>query len=171
MRNSNYKNKSDNKKVKGATPMDTALKLLSYKPRTIREVERHLDSKNFGEYEIQQVTERLIELGYVNDEAYAEDFIRSRLNSKPVSKNKLKEQLLAHEIDKSIIEQKLGELDSDGELGNALVVAEKFSRQFSELPEDEKRRRIYTRLINRGFSYDDAKKALEKVSSSDEPCE
>ena len=36
----------------GNTPMDAALKFLTAKARTVREMEDHLDSLNYGEYEV-----------------------------------------------------------------------------------------------------------------------
>ena len=47
----------------GNTPMDAGLKFLTAKARTVREMEDHLDSLNYGEYEVYQVVERLKELG------------------------------------------------------------------------------------------------------------
>ena len=41
------------------SPMDAALAYLSDRARTIREMEEKLDSLNYGEYEVNQVIERL----------------------------------------------------------------------------------------------------------------
>lgn len=51
-----------------STPMDAALDYLSDRARTVREVEEKLDSLNYGEYEVNQVISRLIELKYLDDE-------------------------------------------------------------------------------------------------------
>ena len=63
----------------GNTPMDAGLKFLTAKARTVREMEDHLDSLNYGEYEVYQVVERLKELGYLDDAKYAADFVSTRL--------------------------------------------------------------------------------------------
>ena len=72
---------------------DTALKFLTPKARTVREVELKLDEGSYSEGEIMQTVERLIEGGLLDDEKYARDFIESRLNTKPVSRFRLAEQL------------------------------------------------------------------------------
>lgn len=73
--------------------MDAALTYLGFRARTVREVERYLDEKQYGEFEIMQVVDRLTELGLLNDAQYAADFVDSRLRTKPVSRRILREQL------------------------------------------------------------------------------
>ncbi len=87
--------------------MDAALGYLGYRARTVREVERYLDEKQYGEYEIMQVIDRLAELGLVNDTAFAEEFVASRLRTKPVSRRHLRAQLYAHELAREVIDEAL----------------------------------------------------------------
>ncbi|MBQ2661256.1 MAG: RecX family transcriptional regulator [Clostridia bacterium] len=154
------------KKKMGASPLDTAFDYLTSKPRTIREVELHLDKCDFGEYEIYAAIERLKELNYVNDEKYAADFIESRLNTKPVSRRKLFEQLRGHLIDDYIITEALKVVTRDVELENARQVAEKFARQFSHLEEKERETRIIKRLISRGYDYNTVKEIMGEIEFS-----
>lgn len=81
-----------------SSPMDAALDYISDRARTVREVEEKLDSLNYGEYEVNQVISRLIELKYLDDEKYAADFIAIRLATKPISRKKLWMQLYAHKL-------------------------------------------------------------------------
>lgn len=143
------------------SPMDAALKFLGYSARSVREVERHLDEKQYGEVEVYDTVERLKELGLLDDRAFAEAFIRSRLATKPVSRRKLYEQLLSHELPRELIEEALGAVDDLTEQDNALAVAEKYARQMEALPEDERAQRVLQRLLTRGYAYDDAAAAVE----------
>ncbi len=155
----------------GNTPMDAALKFLTAKPRTVREMEDHLDSLNYGEYEVYQVVERLRELNYLNDEKYAADFVSTRLASKPLSRRKLQEQLYTHKLPKECIEAALSGITAETEAANALQVAEKFARQFEKLPAEEQKNRTMRRLVGRGFAYDASRAALETVFGSAEGLE
>ena len=110
--------------------MDAALRFLGYRARTAREVERHLDEKQYGEVEVYETVERLKDLGLVDDKLYAENFIRTRLAAKPVSRRRLYEQLLSHEIDRQTIEEALAVVDDACEANSAQAVAEKYARQF-----------------------------------------
>ena len=78
------------KKAKGASAYDEALYFLTPKARTVREVENRLDECNYSEGEIMAAIDRLRNNGLLNDEKFARDFIESRLNTKPVSRGKLR---------------------------------------------------------------------------------
>ena len=138
--------------------MDAALGYLGYRARTVREVERYLDEKQYGEYEIMQVIDRLAELGLVNDTAFAEEFVASRLRTKPVSRRHLREQLYAHELPREVIDEALSTITDETERANALEVAKKYAEQFASLP------RVTKRVLARGFSYETVKSAMAELS-------
>ena len=147
----------------GRTPMDAALRFLA-RARTIRELERHLDACEYGEVEVYDTVERLKDLGLLNDTAYAEDFVRTRLATKPVSRAHLREQLLSHETDLDAIEQALLAVDDETQQKSAVSTAEKYARQYSNLAEEERNEMVIRRLLARGYSYDDARAALAEAT-------
>jgi len=151
------------KKKLGKSPMETALDYLALKPRTVREMELHLDQMEYGEYEVYSVVERLKELGYLDDAKYAENFVASRLAAKAVSKRKLYEQLVSHHLTRELIEEALREVPEETEQENAMEVAKKFDRQFSELPDRERKERVYRRLAARGYSYETIRSCLTEL--------
>ena len=153
--------KDKRKGKRNTAPMDAALKHLGYRARTAREMERYLDECQYGEVEIMETVQRLMELGLIDDQAFAEEFIRTRLAAKPVSRAHLREQLLSHEIPKEIVEAALQAVDEDRERDNALEIAQKYLRQFAGLEENARRDRALKRLLSRGFGFDTARAALE----------
>ena len=136
----------------GNTPMDAGLKFLTAKARTVREMEDHLDSLNYGEYEVYQVVERLKELGYLDDAKYAADFVSTRLAAKPVSRRKLREQLYTHKLPKDLIDAAMEQVTDETEWAGARTVAEKFARQFSALEPEERKLRTMRRLVGAGLN-------------------
>lgn len=150
----------EKRKKKGVTPMDAALKYLTSRARTVREVECYLDAQEFGEYEVYQTVERLKELGYLNDAAYAEDFIRTRLATKPLSRRKLGEQLYAHKLEGDAIDAALATVTDEMEAENAAAVAEKYCRQFASLAPEARRERVLRRLYGRGYAYETVRQSV-----------
>lgn len=161
---------TNKRKKRGDTaPMDAALKFLGYRARTVREVERHLDECQYGEVEIMDVINRLTELNLVDDRAYCDEFIASRLRAKPISRRHLYEQLSAHEADRETIREALeAAIDEERELENAVEVAKKYIRQFEGLSENERAARVQNRLINRGFGYETAQTALRLLTEEED---
>lgn len=146
------------------SPMDAALHFLGYRARTVREIERHLDDKQYGEYEVAQTIERLLELGLLDDERFAADFIETRLNTKPVSRRHLEEQLYAHALSADVIAAALERVSDEEEQANANRIAEKFWQQFSSLEPSERKSRVMQRLLGRGYDYETARRALTAQS-------
>ena len=153
------------------SPMDAALHFLGYRARTVRETERYLDEKQYGEYEIAQTIDRLLELGLLDDEKFAADFIETRLRTKPVSRRHLSEQLYAHELPADILAAALEQISDETEQENANRIAEKYWAQFSNLEQSERRSRVMQRLLHRGYDYDTASRALDSQSHECEDTE
>lgn len=152
------------KQKSGVSAYDTALSFLTPKARTVREVELKLDEGCYSEGEIMQTVERLTDAGLLNDGRFAEEFVSSRLRTKPVSRFRLREQLKAHFVPDDIIEEALINVPDETETGNAVSVAKKFFRQFEKLDDaEEKRRRVYTRLYSRGYDRDTIEAAIEEA--------
>lgn len=145
------------------SPMDAALDFLSGRARSVREVEEKLDSLNFGEADVSRVIDRLIELKYLDDYKYAEDFVYTRLATKPISRKKLYMQLYAHKLPKDAINAALDAVTQDIERKNAMEIAEKFDKQFASLDVEERKQRVIRRLMGRGFDYQAAREAIESI--------
>ena len=147
--------------------MDAALSYLTGRMRTVREVEDRLDELQYGEGDILVTIQRLKELDLINDEAYAREFLRSRLATKPLSRQKLYMDLRAHQVPEEIIRAALDELPAETEADNAREVAKKYWRQMSGLEENERRGRVLRRLTGRGFSAEASLNAVREAAEDE----
>ena len=150
------------------SPMDAALSFLTSRMRTVREVEEKLDDLQYGEGDILATVERLKELNLLNDAEYAREFVRSRLATKPVSRQKLYLDLRAHKLPEEVIEEALNELPKETEGDNAREVAKKFWRQMSGLEEPVRRERVLRRLMSRGFSTEASLAAIREAAEEED---
>ncbi len=146
--------------------MDAALSYLTPKARTVREVELYLDDKEYGEVEIYECVERLKELGYLDDDRYALEFIQSRLRTKPISRRKLSEQLYSHKLAAEAIDGALKTVTDEMERENAAAVAAKYWRQFNNLENFDRKTRVMQRLLGRGYDFYTIRQSVEAVVGS-----
>ena len=161
------KRKNDHSKPADMSPMDAALSYLTGRMRTVREVEDKLDDLQYGEGDVLATVERLKELNLLNDREYAREFVRSRLATKPVSRQKLYMDLRAHKVPEELIECALSELPAETEADNALAVARKYWRQMSALEVPMRRERVLRRLTSRGFSTEASLAAIRQAMEED----
>ena len=138
-------------KNRGKSPMDYALGYLTKRDRTEYEMREYLEQMQFGEADVDLCIDRLIELNLINDAAYADRFVKTRLASKPLSKAHLKRQLAEHHIAAEHMQSALEEIDPDTDETNARQIAEKFYRQFASLDAEKRKQRVLNRLLSRGF--------------------
>ena len=90
---------------------DLAVRYLSYRPRSIEEVRRHLVKKNLPDSCIAVVLERLQVQGYADDVEFARFWISNRERFRPMGARALRYELRQKGVDDDIVESLLADLD------------------------------------------------------------
>lgn len=103
----------------------------------------------------ERVFARLLEKGYLNDEKFARFWVENRNVRKGSSLRKLKSELSAKGVEKTIIERVVEESDRS-DINELRKIIEKKARRY----DDEQKLMAY--LARQGFSYDDIKTALKE---------
>jgi len=127
-----------------------ALNYLSYRPRSVAEMQRHLLKHGFGADAVTTVLQGLQRVGLVDDVAFAQYWVDNRARFRPRGRRALVQELMQKGISAQTIEIALAEYD---ETVAAQQVAEEQGRRLAHLPPDMFRRRLTQRLARRGFSY------------------
>lgn len=89
-----------------------ALRYLARRPKTIREMKAYLEKKKVSSSEIDQIIQRLTELGYLDDREFARQYIDNRIRFKPKSTYALGYELRQKGICPDIAEEVLSRLDN-----------------------------------------------------------
>ena len=144
---------------------DIALRFLSFRRRTERQVQEKLQKKGFDEKTIKATIDKLKEFDLINDLEFATAWVKDRLTYKPRGQKLLKQELWKKGIKKEIIEQATEELCQD-EDKSALELLEKIKKRYKDLEPKVAKRRMFNFLLRRGFSYETTKRALSQVNRS-----
>ena len=153
--------------------LDSALRLLSYRPRSEQELRDRLARKTFGRRVIEDTLRRLRELGYVDDAAFARFWTETRQAQRPRSR-----RLLAVELRWRGVAQEQAEEATAG-ISDEEAAYQAASRRLSAsgglrgLEYQRFRERLGGFLTRRGFSYDVARRTIERCweELSAEPAE
>ncbi len=128
-----------------------ALKLLSYRGRSEKELRERLTQKGFNDQIISDVIEHLKTLRLIDDGALAEILKREALNRKLLSTYGAKRYLLKKGISSDIINLVFSDHDNS-DLENAQKFTEKKLKALTRYPHDIIKRRIFGMLTRRGYS-------------------
>jgi regulatory protein len=129
----------------------SAIRFITYRPRSATEVERNLRKKGFVEPVVSEVIERLQRVGLIDDLAFARYWLEQRETFKPRSQMALRLELQQKGVSRNVIEEVLAELD---ETAAAQQAAAKQARRWTGLPEREFRLKLGQFLQRRGFNYE-----------------
>jgi len=135
---------------------DRAIRLLSYKWRSIAELRERLLEKNWTNEEIvDSVIVKLEEYGYLNDEQFAKDFAASKIRQKPQGKRVLRQKLALKKIPKETAEIALEKVFEETPEADLVERAIKKRLRLKGKPETrEETKKFYDFLLRQGFSYD-----------------
>src|SRR5215510_13212193 len=89
--------------------LHVAVRYLARWDRTAAQVESFLKNKSATPAQVKQTISRLTELRYLNDRAYAQRWIESRLARKPMGRERLKAELLARGVTESLADRAIRE--------------------------------------------------------------
>ena len=120
--------------------------------RSINEMKVYLKSKKYSEEVINIIIERLIKNNLLNDAIFTQAFINDKLNFTTMGPYKIELELKKHNIDNNIISKCISTIDED-------IIYEKINKLITKFIKSNKKykgfllkNKIYTNLINLGYS-------------------
>lgn len=131
--------------------MQRALHLLSYRPRSEKEVTDHLRKHETPEAVIDQVVDRLKQTRMVDDDRFARLWADNRSDFRPRGRFALRSELRQKGVPEGAIEQALVGLDEDR---LAYQAAQAKARKLAAADEFDFKKKMYGFLTRRGFSHD-----------------
>ena len=137
-----------------------AIWLLSRRAYTEKGIREKLEKKQALPNVIDKVVDKLIDLKYLDDAAFAEMFISSRKGSKGA--RAMRQELWRKGVSEEIIDDALAEISEDTQLEAAINIVKRESWRFTKGDVKKDWARAHAFLARRGFSADTSKTALEK---------
>lgn len=164
-----------------AVVINAAARFLELRSRSVDEVRRHLTKAAFPAELVDGAVERLLEIGLLDDRAYAQAWVESRDRSRPRGEGALRRELSLKGIDRETVAAVLGEradaaeaAAEDGDSGNAdEAAAEKLIHKnrsaLSRIADPRARRsRAYALLARNGFDPEVCREVSARAAGLDE---
>ena len=146
-----------------------AYRLLAAKPRSESELRDRLIQKKWDEPEVMleavdQVISRLKELRYINDGLFAYDFVKSKVQARPLGKARVARDLARRKVSRETADEAINLVFDPATEEGLLDRAVERRLRIKGLPESrEETKKLFDHLMRLGFSYDLINKKLRAL--------
>lgn len=143
--------------------VDKCYDLLSRRDHSVKELKtkllRSVDEKNAD-----KAIEKMLELGYLDDEKYARNLVKYLAQTRNMSKNHIKQEMFKRGIPNEIINSVM----EDYEFDNVSCVVDLILTKYrNKLNNEDGNKKVIASLMRKGFSYSDIKNAFYRIENEE----
>ena len=143
--------------------VDKCYDLLSRRDHSVKELKtkllRTVDEKNAD-----KAIEKMLDLGYLDDEKYARNLVKYLAQARNMSKNHIKKEMFKRGIPNEIIILVM----EDYEFDNVSCVVDLILTKYrNKLNNEDGNKKVIASLMRKGFSYSDIKNAFYRIENED----
>ncbi|MGG4489751.1 recombination regulator RecX [Metabacillus idriensis] len=131
-----------------------AIEFLGFRMRSEKEVADMLLKKEYAEPVVTEVMHQLRHYKYVNDEEFADAYIRTHWKTGGKGPGVMKQELSLKGISKETAEKALQQYSKEDQVEQAMVHAEKVVRKETKISTVQIKQKVEQTLMRKGFSYD-----------------
>ena len=146
---------------------EAALRLLTVRPRSEREVRDRLRRKGYGAAAIDATIAKLEGWRYLDDAEFARAWVANREANQPRGRRLLEQELRQKGVEREVVRDTIAAADLD-EAQTALDLGRAKLRSYSSLDPAVARRRLGAYLARRGYGYDIVRPTLDRLFGEDE---
>lgn len=143
--------------------IDKCYDLLSRRDHSVKELKtkllRTVDEKNAD-----KAIDRMLELGYLDDEKYAKILLKHLVENKNMSKAFVKQEMFKRGISSDIVSNILEDNEIDNVPSIINLVMTKYRNKLNAENGSEK---VIAALMRKGFSYYDIKEAFDRIENNE----
>ena len=153
-----------NKEIEAAdAAKQVLLRRLSHAPRTRKELAKDLKDKDISDEVANVALDRFEEVGLINDQALASNYVSSQHERKGLGKNALRQQLRAKGISDDMALEAISQISDDQEFQAAFALACKKIRSLQKDDAKTQLRKIVGVLARKGYSSNLAFRVAKEV--------
>jgi regulatory protein len=149
--------------------MNRAIRLLTYKPRSVKELRGRLLEKPWADAAtVDEVLEKLKSYGYLDDGRFALNLAGSKLRQKAVGKIRLRQSLIKKKLDRETIDKALEQTFADTPESELIDRAVYQHLRLHGKPETrEAAKKLFDFLMRRGFNYELVREKMQQIARNE----
>ncbi|MET9646468.1 recombination regulator RecX [Streptomyces syringium] len=128
------------------------LRLLTGSPRTRKQLADSLAKRGISDEVAEEVLSRFEDVGLIDDAAFADAWVESRHHGRGLARRALARELRTKGVDSAVIDEAVGQLDSEQEERTARELVERKLRATRGLDREKRLRRLAGMLARKGYA-------------------
>ncbi|MQA04035.1 MAG: recombination regulator RecX [Streptosporangiales bacterium] len=143
------------------------LRMLTAAPRTRAELAAALAKKDVPDDVAEQVLDRFVEVGLIDDAAYAEAWVQSRHAGRGLARRALAHELRRRGVAEDDVQTAVERLDPDDERATARALVDRKLPSTRRLDHDRRVRRLVGMLARKGYSSGVAMRVVDEAIAAE----
>lgn len=141
-----------------------AIRYLSYRMRSTKEMQAYLREKDVAPKTIAEIITRLEKEKLLDDRAFAQAFVRDRVQQTSKGPRVMEKELYEKGISKEIVTEALKQYDLDQQIEKALKWAQREAKKRSKHAVRKRKNQIKYKLLQKGFMQDAVNIVMNEVT-------
>lgn len=150
-------------KINYSKAINKCYDLLSRRDHSVKELKTKI-LRTVDENNAQRAIDRMIELGYLDDEKYAEKLLEYLIENKKMSKAHIKQEMFKRGVPNDIISSLLEYAEIDNVSSICDLIQTKYR---NKLNAENGKEKVVASLMRKGFSYSDIKSAFNELKNDE----
>ena len=131
--------------------LDKMAKYCAYQERCVKDVRDKLKTFDIPQKEKNEILDYLMDNRFVNDERFANSFVRGKINQSGWGANKIRFHLIQKGIDKAIIDETLGQTDEEAYRQRLIDILKLKAKTVKAENDFERKRKLAAYAMQKGF--------------------
>lgn len=158
---------AEQEKRLGERALNLCLWHLNQGPRTVHQLRSSMAKKQVPDALMDAAIARLVEFGYVDDVAYAENYVRSKHEVARKGARVIRQELRRKGVADDVVVEALAGIDEESEEANARALVERKLRSTRGLERQKRTTRLVAMLARRGYSGSMAFRVVREALDAD----
>ncbi|WEG12277.1 recombination regulator RecX [Pullulanibacillus sp. KACC 23026] len=143
-----------------------ALNYISYRMRSVKEVAVYLEGKDYSDSVISNVLENLLRDKWLDDQAFADAYVRSKKSLTSKGPSVIRQELLQKGVSTDKVEKALLHYNKTDEYNQAVQFAKKKEKSWRNRSAKEQKQKLLQALIQKGFSQEVSGQVVNQLDDS-----
>ena len=147
--------------------LDKMAKYCAYQERCVKDVRNKLKTYDIPQEYRDKILEFLLDNRFVNDERFAKNFVRGKVNQSGWGMNKIRFHLMQKGIDKEIVNEALEQTDEEVYRQRLIAILNTKAKTVKAENDFEKKRKLAAYAMQKGFEGNLVWEVLNEIASQE----